>query len=79
MAKKSRESDSGGLNFEETELTLGLPGETREQKAGTKRVFSETVDLNLGGSSGVESEDKICNGDQSENETSVAAKPPTAK
>ncbi|GFZ04134.1 indole-3-acetic acid 7 [Actinidia rufa] len=77
MAKKSRESDAGGLNFEETELTLGLPGETRDQKTGTKRGFSETVDLNLGGSSGVESKGKKCNGDLSENETSVAAKPPT--
>ncbi|GMY34268.1 auxin-responsive protein IAA17-like [Fagus crenata] len=47
------ESDVIGLNFKETELTLGLPGETRgttdtSVKSGTKRGFLETIDLNLG-------------------------------
>ena len=36
------------LNFKETELTLALPGESHGIKTGTKRGFSETVDLNLG-------------------------------
>ncbi|PSS17898.1 Auxin-responsive protein [Actinidia chinensis var. chinensis] len=79
MAKKSPESNAVGLNFEETELTLGLPGESRDPKSGTKRGFSETVDLNLGGSGGGEAKDGNCNGDPSENEVSVAVKPPTAK
>ena len=35
------------LNFKETELTLALPGESHGIKTGTKRGFSETVDLNL--------------------------------
>ncbi|GMI92649.1 indole-3-acetic acid 7, AUXIN RESISTANT 2 [Hibiscus trionum] len=47
------ETDAGGLNFEATELTLGLPGESRVTsdgvaKLGSKRGFSETVDLSLG-------------------------------
>ncbi|XP_017251410.1 auxin-responsive protein IAA1 [Daucus carota subsp. sativus] len=33
----SRESITSAINYEETELTLGLPGESR----GTKRAFSE--------------------------------------
>ncbi|KAM7471724.1 hypothetical protein LguiA_009907 [Lonicera macranthoides] len=40
---------AGGLNFKETELTLGLPGESRLPKSGIKRGFSEITDLNLGG------------------------------
>ncbi|KAK8551204.1 hypothetical protein V6N12_039859 [Hibiscus sabdariffa] len=47
------ETDAGGLNFEATELTLGWPGESRVTsdgvaKLGSKRGFSETVDLSLG-------------------------------
>ncbi|GMP34668.1 hypothetical protein CsSME_00007442 [Camellia sinensis var. sinensis] len=65
MAKNSTESDTTDQNFNETELTLGLPGESRNQKSGTKRGFSETVDLN---------------DDQSENQISeVEAKPSTEK
>ncbi|GMQ08770.1 hypothetical protein CsSME_00052355 [Camellia sinensis var. sinensis] len=56
MEKKSPESDVAGLNLKETELTLGLPGESRNQKSGTKRGFSKRVDddryLNLGSSGG---------------------------
>ncbi|PWA97458.1 PB1 domain, AUX/IAA protein [Artemisia annua] len=36
----------GTLNFNDTELTLGLPGETR--KLVSKRTFSDMVDLKLG-------------------------------
>lgn len=39
-----------GMNLKETELTLGLPGEPRVVKSCMKRVFSETVDLELGNS-----------------------------
>ncbi|OUZ99673.1 AUX/IAA protein [Macleaya cordata] len=54
--KKLPESDTTGLNFKETELTLGLPGESRTLnevvgaggKISSKRGFSETVDLNIG-------------------------------
>ncbi|XP_023760881.1 auxin-responsive protein IAA17 [Lactuca sativa] len=37
-----------GVEFDEIELTLGLPGESRERKSGTKRLFSDVVDLKLG-------------------------------
>ncbi|TKY48128.1 Auxin-induced protein 22A [Spatholobus suberectus] len=40
----SPESDAVDCNLKETELTLGLPG----TKAGSKRGFSDTVDLHLG-------------------------------
>ncbi|RZC71612.1 hypothetical protein C5167_035001 [Papaver somniferum] len=64
---KLPESDTKGLmNFKETELTLGLPGESRtsdrenlngEGKMNNlKRGFSETIDLKLG-------TDKDCRGD----------------
>ncbi|KAL7191363.1 hypothetical protein ACSBR2_023440 [Camellia fascicularis] len=74
MAKNSPESDTTDQNFNETELTLGLPGESRNQKSGTKRGFSETVDLK------VKSQGKIFEDHQSENEISeVEAKPSTEK
>ncbi|XP_062089628.1 auxin-responsive protein IAA17-like [Humulus lupulus] len=60
----SSESDSVELNFEETKLTLGLPGETR----GTKRVFSKTIDLNLEDDDGVVVD-----------ESSSVSKPPPSK
>ncbi|KVH98029.1 auxin-responsive protein IAA1-like isoform X2 [Cynara cardunculus var. scolymus] len=37
-----------GLDFEEIELTLGLPGESRDRKSGMKRYFSDVIDLKLG-------------------------------
>lgn len=51
--KNLPETDATDLNFEATELTLGLPGKSRVTsdggaKMGTKRGFLETVDLNLG-------------------------------
>ncbi|GMI82056.1 indole-3-acetic acid inducible 17, AUXIN RESISTANT 3 [Hibiscus trionum] len=51
--KRLPETDADGLNFEATELTLGLPGKSRVTpdggaKLGSKRGFSETVDLRLG-------------------------------
>ncbi|MCL7029364.1 hypothetical protein MKW94_028751 [Papaver nudicaule] len=58
MPIKLPESDTKGLmNFKETELTLGLPGESRtsvkaengvEKINILKRGFSETIDLSLG-------------------------------
>ncbi|KAA8540439.1 hypothetical protein F0562_024642 [Nyssa sinensis] len=77
--KNLAESDAAGLNFKETELTLGLPGESRNQKSGTKRGFSETVDLNLGSSCVIDGRDEDFTSDQSENEISVHSKPPAAK
>ena len=71
LQKPSPESLSSGLHFDDTELTLGLPGAT---KSGTKRGFSDTVDLNLR---------SLCNADQarnpSENDVSGESKPPPAK
>ncbi|KAK4749372.1 hypothetical protein SAY87_026821 [Trapa incisa] len=40
---------SGEMNLDETELTLGLPGGEGRGKSAAKRVFSQTVDLSLGG------------------------------
>lgn len=49
MGGSSPGRDVASLNFKETELTLGLPGESRMQKSGSKRGFSERVDqLNRG-------------------------------
>ena len=79
MAKNSPENDVIDLNLTETELTLGLPGRNRSQKSGTKRGFSETVDLNLGRSSVVESGDANLENHQSENEISEAPKSSTSK
>ncbi|XP_059643861.1 auxin-responsive protein IAA17-like [Cornus florida] len=77
--KMAPETDATGMNFKETELTLGLPGESRSQKSGAKRGFSETVDLSLGSFSNVSCPDKNCTGEQSENEVSGVSKPPIAK
>ncbi|XP_022714901.1 auxin-responsive protein IAA16-like isoform X2 [Durio zibethinus] len=69
------ENYATGLNFEATELTLGLPGKPRVTisdggaKSGTKRGFLETVDLNLG--------DKDCG--QSQIDVQEAAKSPVSK
>ncbi|KAK8581244.1 hypothetical protein V6N13_144283 [Hibiscus sabdariffa] len=51
--KRLPETDAAGLNYEATELTLGLPGKSRVTsdggaRVGSKRGFSETVDLSLG-------------------------------
>ncbi|XP_020592389.1 auxin-responsive protein IAA1-like [Phalaenopsis equestris] len=53
-AKSSTESDVSGLDYEETELKLGLPGSSRIAGSETerKRGYSKTVDLKLGGSGG---------------------------
>ncbi|KAG9131347.1 hypothetical protein Leryth_006171 [Lithospermum erythrorhizon] len=60
IMKELPESRSSCENLKETELTLGLPGETRLQKSGTKRGFYETVDLKLGQfENDKESEDSI--------------------
>ncbi|KAI3789697.1 hypothetical protein L2E82_02500 [Cichorium intybus] len=61
-----------GLNLNETELTLGLPGDSRWRKLGAKRRFSETIDLKLSSN-----EDSEAN--QSDTECSDATKPPHEK
>ncbi|KAI3671552.1 hypothetical protein L1987_87291 [Smallanthus sonchifolius] len=53
------------FNINDTELTLGLPGELR--KIGAKRRFSVITDLNLGGT------------DRSDSECSVVTKSPPSK
>ncbi|XP_022720896.1 auxin-responsive protein IAA16-like isoform X2 [Durio zibethinus] len=68
------ENDAADLNFEATELTLGLPGKSRVTsdggaKLGNKRGFFETVDLNFG--------DKDCG--QSQIDVQEAANSPVSK
>ncbi|KAI3727214.1 hypothetical protein L1987_67025 [Smallanthus sonchifolius] len=55
----------GSLNFNDTELTLRLPGESR--KSGEKRRFSGMIDLKLGGN------------DRSDTECSVVKKSTPSK
>ncbi|XP_050104262.1 auxin-responsive protein IAA1-like [Malus sylvestris] len=45
MSPENKQQPPDGLNYDETKLTLGLPG------SGSKRGFSETVDISLGSSS----------------------------
>ncbi|XVF88470.1 hypothetical protein PTKIN_Ptkin19aG0054000 [Pterospermum kingtungense] len=76
---RSPESDVTSMSFEETELTLGLPGEGRSTSTGAvkcsaKRGFVETVDLNLGSCSST----PRGRGDTHVNE-SIAGKPPPPK
>ncbi|XP_022730959.1 auxin-responsive protein IAA1-like isoform X2 [Durio zibethinus] len=81
-APGSSESDVTSMSYEDTELTLGLPGEGRSSavipalKCSAKRGFIETFDLNLG---------RCCNtswghrhSDKHVNE-SGAGKPPATK
>ncbi|XP_021277272.1 auxin-responsive protein IAA1-like [Herrania umbratica] len=76
----SPESDVTSMSFEDTELTLGLPGEGRSPavisgvKCSAKRGFIETVDLKLGSCSSTPSG----RGDAHVNEAG-AGKPPPAK
>ena len=79
IAKQSLESDSAGLNFNETELTLGLPGESRLPKSGDKRGFAETVDLNLGTITAFDSRNNISMEDQSKNQKSDGTETPAPK
>ncbi|EOY30898.1 Indoleacetic acid-induced protein 16, putative [Theobroma cacao] len=79
-APGSLESDVTSMRFEDTELTLGLPGEGRSPaviagvKCSAKRGFVETVDLKLGSCSRAPSG----GGDTHVNEAG-AGKPPPAK
>lgn len=77
-APRSPESDVTSMRFDETELTLGLPGEGRTSSSGVKcsakRGFIETVDLNLESYSST----PHGRGDTHVNE-SIAGKPPPAK
>ena len=75
-APRSPESDVTSMSFEDTELTLGLPGEGRSSdvKCSAKRRFVESVDLNLGSCSST----PCVRGDTHVNK-SGAGKPPPAK
>lgn len=71
---------AGGLNFKETELTLGLPGESRLPKSGIKRGFSEITDLNLGSSATADCPTKNYKyDDPPQNENSATTKPSEPK
>ncbi|XP_008811586.1 auxin-responsive protein IAA1-like [Phoenix dactylifera] len=75
--KSSTESEVSGLDYEETELKLGLPGGSRiaGSEPEKKRGFAETVDLSLAGEP--RSRDP---GDRStDGLVSGAGKPPAAK
>lgn len=75
--KSSTELEVSGLDYEETELKLGLPGVSRTagSELEKKRGFAETVGLSLGCES--RSRDR---GDQStDGLVSGAGKPPAAK
>ncbi|XP_074275955.1 auxin-responsive protein IAA14 [Silene latifolia] len=51
--ERSKSEEVSSMDLKETELTLGLPGGPNHRdvdaKSGTKRGFSETLDLKLGG------------------------------
>ncbi|CAN1288660.1 Auxin-responsive protein IAA16 [Linum perenne] len=71
------------INFEETELRLGLPGGKSGRGGGGKRGFSETVDLKLNLSSKMDGADHAKKGDddddrqdQKMNSNGDPAKPP---
>lgn len=75
-------SSISGLNFEETELSLSLPGKSRSvNSSGRKRGFQESsVDLTLGSSNS----DDCCysrtsNGQSNNNDISNSANMPPAK
>ncbi|KAG0480693.1 hypothetical protein HPP92_011551 [Vanilla planifolia] len=78
-AKSSTESDVSGLDYEETELKLGLPGRTRATglESERKRGFSETVDLKLGGSPGANLDD--LSAESFDARVSAAGKPSATK
>ncbi|KAK4361926.1 hypothetical protein RND71_017167 [Anisodus tanguticus] len=66
------ETDNSGLNFNETELTLGLPGESRKQISSIKRGISDFTELSLGSSISAEHHR---DNDHSENDISTGTKP----
>lgn len=64
-------SGDDDLNLKDTELTLGLPG----AKSGTKRGFSETVDLYLAGKIQNEEGASSSHSQAGSNNSSCAPKP----
>ncbi|KAI3773376.1 hypothetical protein L1987_47903 [Smallanthus sonchifolius] len=60
----------GGLRFDEMELTLGLPGDSRGRKCGIKRRFSEMIDLKLGSSENPETDESDCGCSESDSRKS---------
>lgn len=82
-ANGSPELEVSGLDFEETELKLALPGGGSRGVGGAaegerKRGFAETVDLTLGsgGSAPRAGERADPTADSAESKTSGAVKPP---
>ncbi|XP_078165108.1 auxin-responsive protein IAA1-like isoform X2 [Carex rostrata] len=76
--RSSTESDASGLDYEETALTLGLPGGGRAGGAelDRKRGFSKTVDLTSRiGASGDESDESP----DTDSDSSAKAPPPKAR
>lgn len=78
--KSSTESEVSGLDYEETELKLGLPGGSRSgaSEPERKRGFRETVDLSLGAEPRARDlGDRFT--DSSDGPVSGAGRPPAAK
>ncbi|GAB4842026.1 hypothetical protein Ancab_011986 [Ancistrocladus abbreviatus] len=83
MTKHSSELEPSSTadDLRKTELTLGPPGESRDEggKSGMKRGISRTLNLlNLRGSTAAIKRDHICD-EQLEQEASSTPKPPGAK
>lgn len=78
--KSSTESEVSGLEYEETELKLGLPGGSRRggSEPERKRGFAETVDLSLGGELRARDLGDRST-DSSDGPASGAGRPPAAK
>lgn len=72
-------TDISGFNFNETELTLGLPGESRKLISGTKRAISDAMELSLGSSNSGERCREICDDDHSKNEIISTGTKPSSK
>ncbi|BFG24566.1 hypothetical protein CerSpe_108390 [Prunus speciosa] len=75
MSPENEQQSPAGLNYDETKLTLGLPG------SGSKRGFSETIDLSLGSSSSSSSRSGVecCDQDCADGVGAETHKPPAAK
>lgn len=75
MSPENEQQQPAGLNYDETKLTLGLPG------SGSKRGFSETIDLSLGSSSSSSSRSGVecCDQDCADGVGAETHKPPAAK
>lgn len=72
MKKNLPESDTAGMYFNETELTLGLPGESRVSVSGTKRGFPDPHSCTA-------TQNKKHKKDSSENGSCITTESPASK